>query len=99
MKEIQWQGGIQEISKSKYYEMLNCLPPREPYNLIDGYTHQFLMGEPFTHINFNDRLRPLYAQFGRKGNKYYYLGLGREERSNPFKNGKLIVEDWDTRRF
>lgn len=79
MCEIQWKGGIQEITKKKYYEMLNCMPPREPYMLVDGYTKQFLMGEPYTHVNINDKMRPLYAQFGIRGNKYFYLGLGREK--------------------
>ena len=99
MCEIQWKGGIQEISKKKYYEMLNCLPPREPYHLIDGYTHQFLMGEPYSHININDKMQPVYAQFGIKGKKYFYLGLGREERSKPTKPISTIIENWSTGRY
>jgi len=97
MNNIQWRGGIQEISKSKYYEMLNCMPPREPYNLINGYTGQFLMGEPYTHINFNDKYQPIYAQFGIKGKKYFYLGLGRERKTTGVNNFP-IVENWDTGR-
>lgn len=96
--EINWRAGIQEIPKKKYFEMLNCIPPREPLNMIKGYTQQFLMGEPYTHVNFNDRYQPLYAQFGIKDGRYYYLGLGREKRFTGYSHNQ-IEENWDTGRY
>jgi len=98
--EINWRAGIQEITRKQYYDMLNCLPPREPMNLIDGYTNQFLMGEPYTHVNLNDRYQPLYAQFGIKGKRYFYLGLGREKRFAGYTNNPYeYSENWETGRY
>lgn len=66
--------------------------------MVKGYTQQFLMGEPYTHVNFNDKYQPLYAQFGMKNGRYYYLGLGRERRFTGYSQNH-IEENWDTGRY
>lgn len=69
--EIDWDGGIQEITRKDYYHFLDCMPPAEPKNPTDGYTGQFLMGEPYSS---DEQGRLLFSKFGKKDGKYYFLG-------------------------
>lgn len=60
----------QEIEAEIYEEMFNVMPPMR---LIDaqGCAAGFRVGEPYTHRDG----KPLYMAFGKRGGKYYYLGL------------------------
>lgn len=60
----------QEITEEIYEEMLNVMPPLRLKN-SEGCTAGFRMSEPYTHRNG----QPLYMAFGKRGGKYYYLGL------------------------
>ena len=68
---IDWNGGVQEITRKDYYHFLDCMPPAEPKNPTDGYTGQFLMGEPYSS---DEQGRLLFSKFGKKDGKYYFLG-------------------------
>ena len=69
--EIDWDGGVQEITKNDYNYFLNVLPPAQPQHHTDGFTGEFLVGEPYTS---DEQGRLLFSKFGKKDGKYYFLG-------------------------
>lgn len=60
----------QEISEEIYNEMFECMPPLR-LKEAHGCTAGFRMSEPYSHRDG----KPLYMAFGKRGGKYYYLGL------------------------
>ena len=78
-ESIDWYGGVQEITRKDYQHFLNCLPPAEPLEQVQGYTGQFLVGEPFMT---DDNGHELFSHFGKKGGKYYFLGNHRAKRGS-----------------
>lgn len=73
----QWAADItfsaepgQEITEEIYSEMLNVMPPQR-LKKAHGCTAGFRTTEPYCHKNG----KPLYMAFGKRGGKYYYLGL------------------------
>lgn len=60
----------QEVSEEVYNEMFNVMPIqrlKEAHGCMAG----FRTTEPYCHRNG----QPLYMAFGKRGSKYYYLGL------------------------
>ena len=78
-ESIDWYGGVQEITRKDYQYFLNCLPPAEPLEQVQGYTGQFLVGEPFMT---DDNGHELFSHFGKKDGKYYFLGNHRAKRGS-----------------
>lgn len=68
----------QEVEEDIYYEMLDCLPPLSLPNTetTSGYSAGFRVGEPYIHAQSakTGEFTAFYAAFGKKGNKYYFLG-------------------------
>lgn len=86
-KNIDWNGGVQEITEEDYYNFLNIIPPiywdrmrnnRKPSTETKEYTNIFMVGEPYSYDV--ERKKNLYTKFGMKDGKYYYLGLDSVER-------------------
>ena len=65
----------QEIDAEIYEEMFEVLPPiRLPRNeRTEGFTCGFMVSEPVTADPTADRM--LYRAYGKRGGKYYYIGL------------------------
>ena len=60
----------QEVSEEVYNDMLNVMPVQR-LKEAHGCAAGFRMTEPYTHSNG----KALYMAFGKRGGKYYYLGL------------------------
>lgn len=60
----------QEISEEIYNEMFNVMPPQR-LKEAHGCTSGYRTTEPYTYANG----KALYMAFGKRGGKYYYLGL------------------------
>lgn len=54
----------EEVTESKYYEMLGVLPP------ASMESNAFLVGEPDNHVNGV----PVYGFYFQEGEKYFYGG-------------------------
>lgn len=65
----------QEVTEEIYNDMLDVLPPFDlpRCNRTDGCTCGFLVSEPICHDYHTGK--GMYNAFGKRGGKYYYLGL------------------------
>lgn len=80
--DIDWEGGVQEITRGDYYNFLDSVQPIywtrinntvEPGTATPEYSEVFLAGGAFDYDE--EKKKNLYAKFGKKDGKYYYLGL------------------------
>ncbi len=61
----------QEVEEGIYWEMYECLPPLGlPMAKASEGWKGFMVSEPHDHIDG----RAVYAAFGRKGGKFFFLG-------------------------
>lgn len=59
-----------EVTKDKYFEMLEVLPPQAQA------TNGFLVGEPYDHAeDMSHEFGPRYQAYFTENGKYYYGGL------------------------
>lgn len=93
----------QEITKSIWEHMLNCMPPKtlpeaaaDDAKLLLGFSvfGGFMMGEPYglTKGAFHDT----YPAFTNHGNRYYFLGMYAENGERQYGPLRVVSrKDWD----
>lgn len=69
-----------KISKEKYWEMLEVLPPIYHNNGV------FQVSEPHDHITVNDKMCATYSTYQQKNKGYYYLGILTRQQARDYSN-------------
>ena len=101
--EIDWKGGVQEIKPGDYDHFLNSLQPVywsktlgkvKPTTPTPEYTDILMSGGAFDYDEKTNKNR--YAKFGKKDDKYYYLGLDTLDKVDEEMNVDVIPTDPNT---